>query len=65
MDAALKQPVRAHKKREIRYRDGLLLALESLWPMRRRSLAALTVSGHFEFDDAGVSMTSVDRRLLT
>ena len=56
MDAALKLPVRVHKGREIQYRDGLLLALESLWPMRRRSLAALTVSGHFEFDDAGVSI---------
>jgi hypothetical protein len=24
--------------------------------MRRRSLATLTVSGHFEFDDAGVNI---------
>jgi hypothetical protein len=30
------------------YRDGLLLALLSLWPIRRRSLAALTVSGHVD-----------------
>jgi hypothetical protein len=33
------------------YRDGLLLALVSLRPMRRRSIAALTVSRHLEFDD--------------
>ena len=29
-------------------RDGLLLALLALWPIRRRSLAALTVSRHVE-----------------
>lgn len=56
MDAALQLPVIAHKQREIQYRDGLLLALESLWPIRRRSLAALTVGGHLEFDDAGVNI---------
>ena len=28
----------------------------SLWPIRRRSLAALTVSRHLEFDDAGVNI---------
>jgi integrase/recombinase XerD len=56
MDAALKLANRPHKQRELQYRDGLLLALESLWPIRRRSLAALTVSGHFEFDDAGVNI---------
>jgi integrase len=56
MDAALQLPIGGHKEREIQYRDGLLLALESLWPIRRRSLAALTVSGHFEFDDAGVNI---------
>lgn len=30
------------------YRDGLLLALLALWPIRRRSLAALTVGRHVE-----------------
>jgi hypothetical protein len=30
------------------YRDGLLLGLLALWPIRRRSLAALTVSRHVE-----------------
>jgi integrase len=56
MGAALKLANRPHKQREIQYRDGLMLTLESLWPMRRRSLAALTVSRHFEFDDAGVNI---------
>ena len=55
MDSALKLPNSPRKQRENQYRDGLLLALESLWPLRRRSLAALTVSGHFESDDAGVN----------
>jgi integrase len=56
MDAALKLPISAHQQREIQYRDGLLLALLSLWPIRRRSIAALTVSRHLEFDDAGVNI---------
>ena len=56
MDAALTLPIDGHKQREIQYRDGLLLALLSLWPIRRRSVAALTVSRHLEFDDAGINI---------
>ena len=56
MDEALKLPVTGHKRREIQYRDGLLLALVSLWPIRRRSNAALTISRHLEFDDLGVNI---------
>jgi integrase/recombinase XerD len=56
MDEALKLPITHHKQREIQYRDGLLLALLSLWPIRRRSIAALTISRHLEFDDAGVNI---------
>jgi integrase/recombinase XerD len=56
MDAALQLPISGRKEREIQYRDGLLLALLSLWPIRRRSVAALTVNGHLEFDDAGVNI---------
>ena len=57
MDAALTLPPSdAHKQREIQYRDGLLLALRTIWPIRRRGLAALTVSRHLEFDDAGVNI---------
>ena len=56
MDAALTLPTSGHKQREIQYRDGLLLALLTIWPIRRRGLAALTVSRHLEFDDAGVNI---------
>jgi hypothetical protein len=56
MDAALTLPMNGRKERESQYRDGLLLALLSLWPIRRRSLAALTVSRHLEFDDAGLNI---------
>ena len=56
MDTALTLPVSGHKQREIQYRDGLLLALLSLWPIRRRSIAALTLSRHLEFDDAGMNI---------
>ena len=56
MDAALTLPTSGHKQREIQYRDGLLLALRTIWPIRRRGLAALTVSRHLEFDDVGVNI---------
>ena len=46
----------ARKQRDLYYRDGLLLALISAWPIRRRSIAALTVSRHLEFDAAGVNI---------
>jgi integrase/recombinase XerD len=55
MDTAHTLLINDRKQREIQYRDGLLLALLSLWPIRRRSVAALTVS-HLEFDDAGVNI---------
>jgi integrase len=45
-----------HKEREIQYRDGLILALLSLWHLRRRSLALLTVSNHVVFDAAGINV---------
>src|SRR5215211_4925452 len=56
MDTALALPISARKQGESQYRDGLLLALLSVWPIRRRSIAALTVSRHLEFDDAGVNI---------
>ncbi len=55
MDAALVLPTTRRKTRELQYRDGLILALLSLWPIRRRSLAALTVSQHIEIEDGGVN----------
>jgi hypothetical protein len=36
------------------YRDGLILALLSCWPIRRRSISALTISRHVEFIDGGL-----------
>ena len=45
-----------HKQREFQYRDGLILALISIWLIRRRSIEALTVSRHLEFDAAGVNI---------
>src|SRR5262249_8998158 len=38
------------------YRDGLILCFLVLWQMRRRSIAALTVSRHLEFDAAGANI---------
>jgi hypothetical protein len=55
MDEALSLPS-LRKQRELQYRDGLILALISLWLIRRRSIEALTVSKHLEFDAAGVNM---------
>jgi integrase/recombinase XerD len=43
-------------QRELYYRDGLLIAFTSAWPIRRRSIAALTVARHLEFDAAGVNV---------
>jgi integrase len=48
-EAALRAPD-PHRRRETIYRDGLILALLSLWPIRRRSLAALTISQHLILD---------------
>ena len=48
MDEALKFAPSAGLGREILYRDGLILALLSCWPLRRRSITALTVSRHLE-----------------
>jgi integrase len=57
MDTALTLPPSdGRKHREIQYRDGLLLALLTIWPIRRRGLAALTVDRHLEFDDGGVNI---------
>jgi len=56
MDEALSLPSNGHKQREIQFRDGLILALLSLWPIRRRSIAALTVSRHFAFNAGGVHL---------
>jgi integrase len=46
----------AGKRQELHYRDGLIIALISVWPKRRRSIAALTVTRHLEFDKAGLNI---------
>jgi integrase len=56
MDEAMTQPTSSRKVAELQYRDGLLLALVSLWPIRRRSLAALTVSRHVEVLAGGINI---------
>ena len=54
MDKANKLPITGHKQREIQYRDGLLLAVLSLWLLRRRSIAAPTAEiHHLEARSAG------------
>jgi integrase/recombinase XerD len=53
MEEAKKLPSKAADRQ---YRDGFMLTLLSLWLIRRRSFAALTVSRHIEFDEAGVNI---------
>lgn len=48
MDQSDRLRTQGHHAAEIQYRDGLLIALLSLWPIRRRSLAGLTISAHLE-----------------
>jgi integrase/recombinase XerD len=56
MDEAIMLPITGHKRREIQYRDGLLFAILSLWVLRRRSIAALTVSRHLDVNANEVNM---------
>jgi integrase/recombinase XerD len=55
MDEAAGLPL-SRKQRDLHYRDGLLIALVSVWLIRRRSIAALTVTRHLEFDAAGMNI---------
>lgn len=48
MEAARNAAPRPHRLNEIQYRDGMIIALLTLWPIRRRSIAALTVNRHIE-----------------
>jgi hypothetical protein len=56
MDEAIVLPVTNRKTRETQYRDGLLLALLSVWPKRRRSITALTVSRHVRIDEDAMTL---------
>lgn len=51
---ALRRP--HHCAREIQYRDGLIISLLSIWPIRRRSLQALPVTHHLEIDEDGITI---------
>jgi hypothetical protein len=48
MDTADSLPATGQMEREIQFRDGLILAILSLWPVRRRSLAALSLDRHLK-----------------
>jgi len=56
MDEALALPSNGDRQREREYRDGLILCFLTLWRPRRRSITALTVGRHLEFDAAGVNI---------
>lgn len=56
MDGAAGRSRSGHREQEIQYRDGLILALLSVWPIRRRSIAALTITRHIEVSDAGIDI---------
>ncbi len=51
MDEARGKAPDPWRRREVQYRDGLILAILSLWPIRRRSLAALTVTRHLLMEE--------------
>ena len=44
------------RQQERHYRDGLIIALISVWPIRRRSIAGLSVSRHVEVDADGINL---------
>lgn len=54
MDTAVGRSRTPHMARELLYRDGLLIAVLSCWPIRRRGISALTVSRHVELIDGGL-----------
>ena len=56
MDDVVQRGPRVGHWHYIQYRDGVLLSVLSMWPLRRRSVAALTVSRHVEFDEAGINL---------
>lgn len=46
MKTADSLPISGRMERDIQFRDGLILAILSLWPIRRRSLTALALDRH-------------------
>jgi integrase/recombinase XerD len=56
MEGAKAAPSVTHLLNEIKYRNGLVIAILSLWPIRRRSLASLTVDRHLIRSVAGLTL---------
>ena len=56
MERARAAPSATHLLNEITYRNGLVIAILSLWPIRRRSLASLTVDRHLIRSVAGLTL---------
>ena len=56
MDSAVSTPDLTQSERDRQYRDGMLIALLSQWPIRRRSIAALTLSRHVLIDPDGMTL---------
>jgi integrase/recombinase XerD len=56
MEQAGGLPAGGREARELQYRDGLVIALLSLWPIRRRSLAALTLGRHVRLEDDRIEL---------
>ena len=56
MDEASTQLRTGSRIDDVKYRDGLLLALLSCWPIRRRSIAVLSFANHLEFTECGINI---------
>ncbi len=48
METALALAPDPWHRREVQFRNGILISILALWPIRRRSLEALTVTSHLE-----------------
>lgn len=56
MDWAVTASAAPQRARHIACRDGLLLGTLAIWPLRRRSITAMTVSGHMQRDADGITL---------
>jgi len=56
MGEAVDRPPLPYKRSEVQYRDGLVLALLSVWPIRARSLASMTAGRHIEVIDDDINL---------
>ena len=56
MESASDAVPRTHKLNEVEYRNGLIIALLTFWPIRRRSIAALTANRHIEQSEGRINL---------